>query len=122
MCSLSFKPWPVTKHGVNGNDFKRRNFEEFPDFLIRAKKAKPDLYVASIVHWEPIQKMIVLRADVTTSFKTDAEGHDAASEQLAIHPGEPRLTPTSSGCSRVCPVRGSDAPGCRDTTARSALL
>ena len=71
------------KHGVRGNDFKRANFAEFPDFLLRTKKARPDSWVASIVHWEPIQKQIVLRADVTTAYKTDAEVSASACRLLS---------------------------------------
>ncbi|MBM3992738.1 MAG: nucleotide pyrophosphatase [Planctomycetes bacterium] len=61
------------KHGVRGNDFSLSNFTEFPNVLARVKKARPDAFVASVVHWEPIQKQIVRKADITVAFKTDAE-------------------------------------------------
>lgn len=61
------------KHGVRSNDFKLSNFNEFPHVLARVKKARPDSFVASVVHWEPIQKQIVRKADVTVAYKTDAE-------------------------------------------------
>ena len=38
--------------------------------------------VASIVHWEPIKKQIILRADITTAFGTDAEVVKSACELL----------------------------------------
>ncbi|MBI1832121.1 MAG: alkaline phosphatase family protein [Planctomycetes bacterium] len=61
------------KHGVRGNDFSLSNFTEFPNVLARVKKARPDAFVASVVRWEPIQKQIVRKADITVAFKTDAE-------------------------------------------------
>jgi predicted AlkP superfamily pyrophosphatase or phosphodiesterase len=70
------------KHGVRGNDFKLSNFAEFPDLLARIKKAQPNRFVASVVHWEPIQKQIVKKADVTTAYKTDAQVAKAAVELL----------------------------------------
>lgn len=71
------------KHGVRGNEFKLANFGEYPDLLARVKKARPAAFVASIVHWEPIQKQIVKRADVTAAFKTDAQVARAACALLA---------------------------------------
>ncbi len=70
------------KHGVRGNDFKLSNFAEFPDMLARVKKARPDNFVASIVHWAPIQQQIVKKADVTTAYKTDALVAKAACQLL----------------------------------------
>lgn len=61
------------KHGVRGNDFKLANFREFPDLLTRIKKADNARFVASIVHWDPIQKQIVKNADINAAYKTDAE-------------------------------------------------
>ena len=71
------------KHGVRGNDFKLSNFAEFPDMLARVKKARPSSFVASIVHWAPIQQQIVKKADVTVSYKTDAEVAKAAIQLLS---------------------------------------
>lgn len=70
------------KHLVRGNDFKLANFSEYPHVLARVKKARPDSFVASVVHWEPIQKLIVKKADVTVAFKTDAEVTKVACELL----------------------------------------
>lgn len=61
------------KHGVRGNDFKLQNFAEFPDMLSRIKKVRPEAFVASVVHWEPIQKQIVKKADINSAYKTDPE-------------------------------------------------
>src|SRR5882672_3972838 len=58
------------KHGVRGNDFKLSNFTEYPHLLARVKKAKPDSFVASVVHWEPIKSQIVRKADITSAYKT----------------------------------------------------
>jgi len=71
------------KHGVRGNDFKLSNFAEFPDLLTRTKKARPASFVASIVHWDPIQKRIVKNADVNAAYKTDPEVTKAACKMLA---------------------------------------
>src|SRR5436305_4373674 len=71
------------KHGVRGNDFKLANFGEYPDLLARVKKARPASHVASVVHWEPIQKQIVKKADVTAAYQTDAQVARAACQLLA---------------------------------------
>jgi predicted AlkP superfamily pyrophosphatase or phosphodiesterase len=71
------------KHGVRGNDFKLTNFGEFPDMLSRIKKIRPNSFVGSVVHWEPIQQQIVKNADVNIAFKTDAEVARAACRILA---------------------------------------
>lgn len=70
------------KHGVKGNDFKLANFEKYPHVLARIKKARPESFVASVVHWEPIQKLIVRKADMTVAFKTDAEVEKSACQVL----------------------------------------
>ncbi len=71
------------KHGVRGNTFDQSNFAEFPDMLSRIKKVRPESYVASIVHWDPIQKLIVKTADVNAAYKTDPEVTKAACQLLA---------------------------------------
>jgi hypothetical protein len=71
------------KHGVRGNDFKLANFGEYPDLLLRIKKARPTSYVASIVHWDPIQQLIVKKADVNDAYKTDAQVSQAACKLLS---------------------------------------
>ena len=71
------------KHGVRGNDFKLSNFAEFPDMLARIKKARSESFVASIVHWAPIQQQIVKKADVNVAYKTDPEVTTAAVQLLA---------------------------------------
>lgn len=70
------------KHGVRGNDFKLSNFTEYPHVLARLKKAKPDSFVASVVHWEPIKSQIVRKADITAAYKTDAEVTNASAAIL----------------------------------------
>ncbi len=71
------------KHGVKGNDFKLSNFDKFPHVLARIKKAKPESFVASVVHWDPIQKLIVRKADITVAHKTDPEVAKVACQILA---------------------------------------
>jgi predicted AlkP superfamily pyrophosphatase or phosphodiesterase len=70
------------KHGVKGNDFKASSFDKFPHLLARVKKARPESFVASVVHWEPIQKLIVRKADITVAHKTDAEVTKVAAQVL----------------------------------------
>ena len=70
------------KHGVKGNDFKAANFTEYRDLLTRTKMVKPTSHVASIVHWDPIQKQIITKADVNVAYKKDVEVTKAACDFL----------------------------------------
>jgi predicted AlkP superfamily pyrophosphatase or phosphodiesterase len=60
------------KHGVRDNGFEGSNFDEFPDFLARFKKARPDRSAVSIVHWDPIRTRIIRGADQSTRHNSDA--------------------------------------------------
>lgn len=79
------------KHGVQDNEFKGKNYGEYPHFFARLKEVRPDAYTVSIVDWIPIQQHIVSAADVGTVFppvdgdyvKTDEAGSKAAVKILA---------------------------------------
>lgn len=45
--------WP-DKHGVKDNSFKGKKFDQYPDFLSRAEKAKPSLSTFAAADWQPI--------------------------------------------------------------------
>ena len=47
--------WPE-KHGVTNNDFTGRRFEEFPDFLTRLERVRPELSTVAIVDWAPLME------------------------------------------------------------------
>jgi predicted AlkP superfamily pyrophosphatase or phosphodiesterase len=70
------------KHGVRENGFRNANFKEFPHLLDRYKKARPEGFVASVVHWAPIQQHLVTKADHTSAHKNDAEVTTKALEIL----------------------------------------
>lgn len=51
------------KHGVNDNQFRGKNYDEYPHFFTRLKEVRPDAYTISVVTWLPIQDHIVRDAD-----------------------------------------------------------
>jgi hypothetical protein len=71
----------VDKHGVPHNHFKEftPNFKKivdgknvgYPSFFARIKEKHPTAYLASIVHWKPINQQIVSDVDL------EADGDDA---------------------------------------------
>ena len=71
--------WP-TKHGVTDNSFAGSRFDHYPHFFCRLKEACNEVFTASFVNWEPIHSNIVTQADLSTSYATDAEVAQAASE------------------------------------------
>ncbi|MBX3411378.1 MAG: alkaline phosphatase family protein [Pirellulales bacterium] len=79
------------KHGVHDNEFKGKNYTEYPHFFARLKEVQPDAYTVSIVDWIPIQQHIVSSADVGAVLppidgdyvKTDEAGSKAAVKILA---------------------------------------
>ncbi|HEX4817931.1 MAG TPA: alkaline phosphatase family protein [Nonomuraea sp.] len=48
--SIAAGVWP-DKHGVVDNSFTEPNFAKFPDFLTRAKNARPDLVTSAFFSW-----------------------------------------------------------------------
>lgn len=45
--------WP-DKHGVLDNDFADRRYEEYPDFLTRIERERPQLITFAVVDWLPL--------------------------------------------------------------------
>ncbi len=52
------------KHGVHDNTFAGRDFERYPHFFARLKRAIPEARTFSFVSWAPIDEFIVAGADV----------------------------------------------------------
>jgi predicted AlkP superfamily pyrophosphatase or phosphodiesterase len=74
--------WP-DKHGVINNSMAGERFDQYPHFFKRLRELRPDLYTASIVHWEPIHSQIVSGADQSMAYPIDEEVTDAAVRLLA---------------------------------------
>ncbi len=53
----------VNKHNVSDNGFSDPNYDEYPCFFTRIKEVRPNAYLSSIVHWEPINNYIIEDAD-----------------------------------------------------------
>jgi type I phosphodiesterase/nucleotide pyrophosphatase len=45
--------WPE-KHGVTNNDFTGRSYDDYPDFLTRIERERPELTTVAIVDWLPL--------------------------------------------------------------------
>ena len=52
------------KHGVHDNEFKGKNYKQFPHFFQRLKDQFPQARTASFVDWSPIDEHIVTAADL----------------------------------------------------------
>lgn len=74
--------WP-NKHGVVNNSIEGARFDDHPHFFQRLREVRPDLYTASVVHWEPIHSKIVRGANQSMAYPTDEEVADAAIRLLA---------------------------------------
>lgn len=61
------------KHRVNDNVIFGNDLHSYPHFFARVRKAKPDSFLASIVHWAPINLQMVRNADVRLIRRTDKE-------------------------------------------------
>ncbi len=72
--------WPA-KHGLTENSFKKNKYKNYPDFFALAKRAKPNLSVATLSHWEDFLK-ITSEEDFAQRFTTDARVFDAATTKL----------------------------------------
>ena len=72
------------KHQIVDNDFKKTNLKKvvdgkivgYPHFFTRIKEKYPHCYLASIVHWKPINDQIVTDADYL-----DQGGDDAVAKK-----------------------------------------
>ncbi|WP_090929489.1 alkaline phosphatase family protein [Nonomuraea jiangxiensis] len=53
--SIATGAWP-DKHGVVDNGFAAPNFQKFPDFLTRAKNARPELATAAFFSWAALDE------------------------------------------------------------------
>lgn len=48
--------WP-DKHGVTNNDFTGRRYDEYPDFLTRIERVRPELSTFAAVDWLPLMEI-----------------------------------------------------------------
>ncbi|MFD1933927.1 MULTISPECIES: alkaline phosphatase family protein [Nonomuraea] len=90
--SIATGVWP-DKHGVVDNSFAAANFTKFPDFLTRAKAARPELSTFAIFSWaalaehgafgEGIGTRIVFDGYADTFAACDVRIADAAERHLA---------------------------------------
>lgn len=48
--------WP-DKHGVTNNDFTGRRYGDYPDFLTRIERVRPDLETYAAVDWLPLMEI-----------------------------------------------------------------
>ena len=61
------------KHGVNGRAFQGARFGDYPNFLQRLKRARPEVRTAVFVSWPAIAQHIVTSADVLKVFPPEDE-------------------------------------------------
>jgi len=77
------------KHGVHDNEFKGKNYKEFPHFFRRFKDQFPDSRTASFVDWAPIDEHIVSAADLRKRYPSakveDYIRHDKEIAKDASH-------------------------------------
>jgi len=60
------------KHNVISNSYKNPNIKEYPHFFRRLKQENPDFKTYSIIHWDPLHKILQEGdADVFKTFKSD---------------------------------------------------
>ena len=71
------------KHGVNGNEFRQPNYEEYPHFFRRIKDAQPSAFTASLATWAPITEKIVTAADVSRQLREPKESYGKGDEAVA---------------------------------------
>ncbi len=86
--------WP-DKHGVTGNDFRGKNYDEYPDFLTRIEAVRPELSTFAVADWPQIVSalgggpLISDSIDVKFFFNADQIGSyaeaDARSVEAAAH-------------------------------------
>ena len=51
--SMLLGVWPE-KHGVTSNDFRGHRYDEFPDFLTRIERERPELETFAVADWLPL--------------------------------------------------------------------
>ncbi len=73
------------KHGVHDNgleQFKKANYDEYPHFFARVRESLPDAYLASIVHWQPIQSIVRRHANFSGAPGKDERVEESACRML----------------------------------------
>lgn len=82
----------TAKHGVDSNDFSGNRYAEWPDFLTRLERARPDLGTFAALDWPPLGTtdsggpLISDAIDVKLNFDGEADGYgpaDSASVEAA---------------------------------------
>ncbi len=73
----------ANKHGVRDNSFEGHDLETFPHAFVRIRDALPDAYLASIVHWAPINEQLLRPYPGAASFLAETET-DAAVVAIAV--------------------------------------
>ncbi|TDD16288.1 alkaline phosphatase family protein [Nonomuraea diastatica] len=92
--SIATGAWP-DKHGVVDNSFTAPQFQKFPDFLTRAKEARPELNTAAFFSWAALAEHGAFGPAVDRRFVLDGYtiGWAEADEQVAAA-AERHLTET----------------------------
>jgi predicted AlkP superfamily pyrophosphatase or phosphodiesterase len=81
------------KHGVDSNDFRGNRYTEWPDFLTRLERERPELGTFAVLDWPPLGTpdsggpLISDAIDVKRTFDGETEGYgpaDAASVAAAV--------------------------------------
>ena len=82
--SIATGVWP-DKHGVVDNAFTRQQFAKYPDFLTRAKAARPDLDTAAFFSWAALAEHGAFGPAIDTRFVVDGYAIDwpIADKQVA---------------------------------------
>ncbi|MCC7411778.1 MAG: alkaline phosphatase family protein [Gammaproteobacteria bacterium] len=70
------------KHGVSDNEFIGARFDAYPSLFARLKSRRPDVFVASIVAWAPLNQYLPMRPDFARAGLSDEEVERTAGELL----------------------------------------
>jgi hypothetical protein len=71
------------KHGVDDNSFAGSNFAQYPHFFTRIRGLAPHKFLASIVHWSPINTQILSDEDFALTGLSDAQVAAQAAQLLS---------------------------------------
>jgi Concanavalin A-like lectin/glucanases superfamily/Type I phosphodiesterase / nucleotide pyrophosphatase len=71
----------ANKHSVSNNSFTTPNYANYPHVFARIRQAQPLAYLASIVHWSPINTEILTNENFKLTGLTDSQ----VAEQAACH-------------------------------------
>jgi predicted AlkP superfamily pyrophosphatase or phosphodiesterase len=75
--------WP-DRHGVLDNTFAGARLTEYPDFLTRLKRARPELSTLVALDWPPLYEQGVFGADVDVRLLGDGEEHSYPVEDARL--------------------------------------